>query len=517
MAIEIELKLSIHEDHTALVGDQDVVKRHIQGPAVRRHLVSTYFDTPDLRLRSGGIGIRVRHQEGRYLQTVKTRGRAATGLHQRNEWEAEVAGNALDFSSIEDAALRRFFADPALQKSLQPVFTTEFVRTTHDLVFPDDSRIELAVDVGEIRAEKEGSASQTLPISEVELELKAGCVARLYETALDLSRSLPLSLLAVSKAESGCSLVDPDLRPLPKKVGPLNLTGDRNAEEAYQVILRHLLSHLCESRRVLGKDDSRSLHEMRVTLRRMRTCLDLYHPQIPRDSYRHLTRNIKWLASSLGRAREWDVFLDTTLKPILEANPDHHPLEEVRRTAAALRKQSYSQAYRALASMRFTSLVLGSGAWIEGHGWRKAANPAPLDSLGEAVGRFAERVLEGGHGNVLEPGKAIQDLTVEEWHRLRILCKVQRYAAEFFADLFPGEAMGAYIRRLVDLQNTLGVLNDGRTAGILATQLAPAEDLRGVKLLEDTLREAAHRHLLDSVRAWNRFTASHEEKPWRSS
>lgn len=59
------------------------------------------------------------------------------------------------------------------------------------------------------------------------------------------------------------------------------------------------------------------------------------------------------------------------------------------------------------------------------------------------------------------------------WHEVRILAKKLRYAAEAMLpalDLRRKRAR-AYARSLARLQDTLGALNDGRTATILANRL----------------------------------------------
>jgi hypothetical protein len=50
-----------------------------------------YFDTPDLHLMRHGAGLRVRKEDGEWMQTMKAGGSVQSGLHSRNEWEGPVA------------------------------------------------------------------------------------------------------------------------------------------------------------------------------------------------------------------------------------------------------------------------------------------------------------------------------------------------------------------------------------------------------------------------------------------
>ena len=62
-------------------------------------------------------------------------------------------------------------------------------------------------------------------------------------------------------------------------------------------------------------------------------------------------------------------------------------------------------------------------------------------------------------------------MTLPDLHGLRIQCKRLRYAAEFFAPLFPGRDTRRFVRRLGVLQERLGHLNDGAVAGTLMASL----------------------------------------------
>jgi CHAD domain-containing protein len=60
-------------------------------------------------------------------------------------------------------------------------------------------------------------------------------------------------------------------------------------------------------------------------------------------------------------------------------------------------------------------------------------------------------------------------------HELRKDAKKLRYAAEFFAPLYPGKRCRAYRKALARLQDVLGRLNDAAVAATLARELAGPE------------------------------------------
>jgi CHAD domain-containing protein len=61
--------------------------------------------------------------------------------------------------------------------------------------------------------------------------------------------------------------------------------------------------------------------------------------------------------------------------------------------------------------------------------------------------------------------------TREERHAVRIAAKKMRYAAEFFAGLFPRKRARSYLKKLTGLQDVLGRFNDGVTATRLAHEI----------------------------------------------
>src|SRR5262249_57101531 len=104
------------------------------------------------------------------------------------------------------------------------------------------TRIEAAIDEGEIRRSK-GDAIE--PLCEIELELKEGNPAALYELALQLLEVAPLRIEARSKAERGYRQSSADGRAaLAAHARPIALDGAMTVEAALQTIGRACLHHL---------------------------------------------------------------------------------------------------------------------------------------------------------------------------------------------------------------------------------------------------------------------------------
>lgn len=469
MASEIELKLALPRDAVARLLRHPALARLGGKTAATRRLLSVYFDTADLRLKRERVALRLRKVGRQWIQTVKAQGTVSAGLHRRPEWEAPVPGGQPDLAEIGDPALARLFQRPEVRHGLKPVFATEITRTTRILEPAGSTRVELAVDRGEIRA---GGASRA--ISEIELELMAGDPRPVFELALELAQSLPLELEVLSKAERGYQLLAGEPAPAMKAHQPeLERAVSVNAalKQIVSACARQFLANVDGMRE--GRDVE-YLHQMRVALRRLRSALSTFSTVYRRELFAPVQDELRWLTSRLGPARDWDVFMTETLPPALAAFPEHAGLAALDKVCRGLRHSANAAALEAIASARYRQLMLGLSAWINCEPWLAALDPDALAQVHGPLKPFADTILEKRHRGLLKRGRRCDELGAEELHQLRIAGKKLRYAAEFFAGLYSRKAARCYLAHLQALQDVLGAINDGATTGALLEQAACA-------------------------------------------
>jgi triphosphatase len=267
MAIEIELKLTIDPTHVARFRHHSVLKSMMQGKPRRHKLHNVYFDTPDQDLQRAGIALRLRRMNGNWIQTVKSDGGVEAGLHQRNEWEWPVRGEEPELAPIVASDLK--LLTPKLLARLRPLFVTDYWRTIWQLRTAQGAEIELVLDQGDVYA---GDSCQ--PISEIELELKGGEAASLFEVALAIQEHVPLWVEDRSKAERGYMLCSGEA-PSPRKAQHVPLTPEMPVAEAFQRIARECLSQLQGNVAELGQDPE-YLHQARVAVRRLHSVLGVF-------------------------------------------------------------------------------------------------------------------------------------------------------------------------------------------------------------------------------------------------
>ncbi len=141
--------------------------------------------------------------------------------------------------------------------------------------------------------------------------------------------------------------------------------------------------------------------------------------------------------SSLGPARDWDVFLSELLAPVGAARADDADLARLAEAAEAARASGYAQARAAIEAPSYTRYMLQLRHWIEARGWRDAATERGAAWLDRPIVDFAAHVLGKRQRKALKLGRQFAQLSAEDRHKVRIALKKLRYATEFFETLYP--------------------------------------------------------------------------------
>jgi inorganic triphosphatase YgiF len=510
--MEIELKLLVAPEDLGRVEHHPALRGLHRWPGHRERLATVYYDTPAFDLAREGVALRARRVGSRWVQTLKADGEAAAGLHSRDELEWPLEGEAIDLAALDGSRYRKLFADPNVRERLQPVFSTEFDRAARLLSFPDGTAAELAIDHGEIRA-----GARTAPISEAEIELKAGDAQRLFELAREIARDVPLRLGHASKAERGYALAGA-APARPRKARPVPLAHSLSAGAALRRIALACIAQMqANEDGMLDGRDPEYLHQLRVGLRRLRSCLDIVETAVGKKAVAPLVAELRWLGGALGPARDWDVFAGESLARLAREFAATDGLAAFLACCARVRRERGEAARDAVRSQRYTAalLALGEGfahddlAGLRQLGATDGAAPAEWPKLAAPVGDFAAVILDKRHRRLRKRGEGVPDAPAKERHRVRIDAKKLRYAAEFLAALYPPKRVRRYVAALEDLQDLLGALNDAAVAGRLVDEALAAGPEPVEPRLEGLVRgwiaAVAGQALARYPRAWGEF------------
>lgn len=482
LPVETELKLRIAPGAAAAIARHPAVAAVRRGRARTVRLVSTYYDTDDGALARAGIAVRLRRDGRRWIQAIKGPAAAppAGGLAARVEFEWPVAGRALDPLRFATTPYRRALGR-AERQGLTPRFTTDVARTTIPLAFADSTMAHLSIDAGEVRTD-DGGPLVRAPVHEIEIELEAGDPLRLYELAHALAADVPLAFEGASKAERGYALRRPPV-PVPVRAEDAVLPEPCTAAEAFAAFIRASLAQIERNADgVVTGDDPEWIHQMRIGVRRLRACLSLARRAMAPPAVEPLRVELRWLAQSLGPARDLDVFATATLPAFAaavrrggRADPLAASLARLAARVAARRREAQAVARAAVASPRFVRLVLAAAALATAP---VAAAPHGHDGkprLAAPARQFARPLLRRRHRALAALGENLAHATPEARHAARLAAKQLRYATEFFAPLFARKRAKSYRKALAALQEELGLWNDAAVAARLAGELAGAQ------------------------------------------
>lgn len=392
---------------------------------------------------------------------------AADGLalsEQRGAWRLERHRPeptdpwppATDHRLIEEASDPNTLSTP-LPDALTPVAAFDGRRTAFTLTIGGEPVTMTLLD-GVLRA-----VAADRPCSRLFLE-GAGVAVR--ELVLLLADHLTLSIPVQSLASEALRLAD-GTTPEPRRIGaPVLPPEGLSTHAAFAHILGHLADVLLHLAPLAADIESGTVpvHQMRVAVRRARSALSIFPPVEDTVVLSRGADALRDLGHMLGPARDWDVFMTETAPPVEAALPDQANLRALSRAGARRRRAARAalSAYLTSAEFRLLSIELACLAAAE---WTLPdTEPPPLNE-------FAAGVLRARWKKLVHVGKSLEDLDNPGLHGLRLKAKRLRYAAEFFAPLFPGKATSRFIRRLSVLQERLGLFNDTTVAETLLREL----------------------------------------------
>jgi len=466
MPIETELKLRIAPGQLAKLKRHPLLKSHqLTSPATRR-LYNIYFDTPKLELNRSGMALRLRRSGKQWLQTLKGGGSVQGGLHQRNEWEMPVSGPALDFS-LPQVEEWKDILPKHLRKLLQPVFVTDFSRNSRMLEW-QGAQIELCMDQGEVNTEKTGA-----PICELELELISGEPQQLFGLALAILDIVPFELESISKAEQGFRLMA-GAAEQPLKAVDVKLGKHDELSLTMQTLIWSCLQHIQGNvRGSMTSSDPEFVHQMRVALRRLRVLLRMVESVCVDEQLTIFRKDTAALSITLGRIREWDVFIAQTVLPLCERMQKDEGLQALLDESRQRRDACYSALRNDGQARELQRLLLRFAIWMHGAYWQRH------EWIGLHTRDFAAAYLTDLARQFEQAGEHLASFDAAKLHAMRIQAKKLRYCAEFFASLYGKHKAEQYLAVLSAVQEVLGQINDDAVANRLLDELTTVQSLSG--------------------------------------
>lgn len=235
--------------------------------------------------------------------------------------------------------------------------------------------------------------------------------------------------------------------------------------------------------------DPEGVHQARVATRRLRSDLRTFAPLLD-DAWLARTRaELRWLADALGAVRDNDVLRARLASAARDAGVAPHDVAPLDARLAEEGRLARQRLDAVLDDERARSLVAVLTA---------AASDPPTTpaALGRAERRLVPLVRRPWRKLVRSVDALGREPEVDELHRVRLLGKRARYAAEAVAPVF-GKDARRFASAVQDVQEVLGELNDAEVAVAWLTDVGPDLEPAGAFVagrLTQHLRNVADDH-----------------------
>jgi triphosphatase len=434
-------------------------------PQAARRLVDAYLDTADWRIGRSGFVLRIRRRAGGTEVTLKDQAPANGGLRRRLEVTEPLPADGIGALGPDGPVGWRLRALVGSRPLLQ-VLEVRTRRRPFHLRISGGQVAELALDDTVIEVT---DGEQPVRLRRVEVEVDPASVDRFEPVVTKLRSECGLQPATLSKFEAG--LLASGLQiPSAPDLGPATLAASPSVGElAFVVLRRNLAAMLAHEAGTRLGEDPEELHDMRVATRRMRAALAMFSDALPARG-RLVRDELGWLADALGAVRDLDVQIQRVQEWAEEVpEQDRGALGDLARLLARHRQEARRRLLGCLESARYERLVTSFSSMLrQGPSRRSAAARAPAVVVLPDLVRVRHRTVAKAAKRARRSGAA------DDFHRLRIRGKRLRYALEFVSQVYSGQTT-KYVRDLVQLQDSLGLMQDARVAAERLHQLVVEE------------------------------------------
>jgi len=311
--------------------------------------------------------------------------------------------------------------------------------------------------------------STEAPVARLSL---TGPQAAVLATMRALAEDLPLLPPRAALAEEARALARSQA-PAPRRLGAPLLDPALGTEDALVLALGHLTEVLLwHAPAAEAGRTPEGVHQMRVAMRRLRSVLRVFRPACDGPSLRGFDARLRQLASLLGPARDWDVWLGGLGAEIEAALPEEPRIAALLRAARQTRDAAYAALRPALQGPALRRIAWEAVALAEIRPWRAEGDADAAARRDAPIEAFAAGVLAKRWRRIEAAGEDIRGLPDAEFHALRIEAKRMRYAAELFAPLWSRKRVRRFLDRLAEVQEAFGLANDAVVAHGLMAHLA---------------------------------------------
>lgn len=410
-------------------------------------LSAVYFDTPGFRLMQHGITLRYRSGEAKGpVWTLKLPG-------QRDDQRDE-----LDFPGEygqPPQAVRDLLFGVTAGEQLRPVAEIKTRRRVWALM--DEAGDQLAELVDDRVTVLDGNHIRD-SFREIEVEAISARRKQLHRIAGVISEAGANGEQRSKASRAIEALYGPEVIAAPRMPSPKDPARQAVAP-ALQLALRRLTANDPAAR--LGEIEG--VHQLRVGARRLRSVMRTFKDLLPDEQAGPIVDDLRWLGRVVGEARDLDVMI-ANLEA--EAAGLSVNLGRVQATLVARRAAAQAELLAAISSERYIRLIREVEALILTEQPEAGEEEDSCrDYLPELVAKAWRKLREGGRA--LAPSSPEED-----FHRVRILAKRARYAAETVAVFTKSKEQRRLMAFAAGAEQVQNVLGEGQDATVARDTLS---------------------------------------------
>ena len=416
-----------------------------------------YYDTETQSLLRAGLGCRRRLVEGQERLEIKLQPKkTATDYFKRFEWKLYQGEIKKIFREKEIRNFLEMDLNFALDEKLFPLIEITNQRKVWILNFKN---IQCEISWDNVSSNIIGENDNCYLFQEIEVELLQGKQFFELEELGQKIQSYPhLKLSKSNKLEKVLSHFHRDTR----KTVKLNYSKDTASGNIAPVILQYYLDKVKQNQTgtELGLDPE-FLHDMRVSVRKIRTAVPLFKGMIRKIEQDRLMLSFKWIADFLGSVRDCDVFLSNMRErnfALLERK-EQSIVKNILKTVEKIREENRGKMLFLLSQKRYRNFMQWTESLFQ-KPFLNSRNPSsslvPIEQLAkDSIISQMKSLLKKGL-RLIQKFDAVEDLII---HKLRIKFKRLRYSIEYFTPVL-GEKTTALLSILPMVQDVLGAFVD---------------------------------------------------------
>ena len=190
---------------------------------------------------------------------------------------------------------------------------------------------------------------------------------------------------------------------------------------AFERIAKKCVYLIQSNRKLAVAGDPRAIHKMRMELTRLRAIVLFFYPVTKDIAWPPIRKELRWLNSALGKARDHDVTMNFT-----KQTRYRFWARSCRRALLRAQDKGHRSLAEKLNSARYTNLIVTLTNWITDGSW--LVNSGLFRS--ERIDVYSQARLRDWRNRIWREGRHLRALRRKQLHRLRIQAKHYRYVVD---------------------------------------------------------------------------------------